>query len=884
MEWFNILMARLRALFRRESVLRDIDEELRVHVEMETETNIKRGMAPDEARDAAMKSFGNLSWNAERGYDIRGGGWLETLWQDLRYGVRMLMKQPGFTLIAVITLALGIGANTAIFSVVHAVLLQSLPYNDADRLVMVWEHNRQRGLRQNYVSPANFVEWREQNSVFTDIAAFADNRSILTGVGAPEEIVSQAATPNLFALLGAEAILGRTFTADDGKPGQPLVAVISFGLWHRRFSGDPGVIGRKVILNRADATVIGVMPPDFQWFIRQGSTLGQPPELWAPLIFNNETRASRGRFLRTVARLKPAATLHQAQAEMDTIAGRLEQTSEFNRGFGAEVIPLREQFTGDIRLALLALFGAVSFVLLIACANVANLQLARAATRASEVAIRSALGASRFSLARQLLTENILLALLGGAAGLLLAVRGIDLLVSLSPPDLLSLPVVKINLAVLGFTIGISLLTGIIFGLAPAWSASRVNPNELLKAGGGPRRGARRHRARRVFVAAEVALALVLLVGAGLLAQSYVRLRSVDPGFDPRNVLTLRVSLPGMKYPEDRQKVSFFKQAVEELKALPGVQAAGVVSHPPFAGMIPITFFKVEGGPALPVSQWPVTNVCVADAGFFSAMQIPLKRGRLFTEQEATEARHVVVINEAMARRHFQNEDPIGKRLTILMSPTPTPTEIIGVVGDAKTTGLDIEAGPMAYWPHPELAFPFMTLVVRAQGDAAGLIAASRIVISALDNEQPVADERTMESLLANSISRARFNTLLLSLFAAVATALAAVGVYGVMAFAVAARTQEIGIRMALGAQMRDVLRLVIGQGMAWVLIGVGTGLIAALALTQLLKQLLFNISATDPITFALVAMLLIGIALLACYLPARRATKVDPLVALKNE
>jgi putative ABC transport system permease protein len=809
---------------------------------------------------------------------------MQTLWQDLRYGARMLLKKPGFTLIAVITLALGIGANTAIFSVVHAVLLQSLPYNDADRLVMVWENHRQRGLRQGYASPANFVEWREQNSVFTDIAAFADNRSILTGSGAPEEIVSQAATSNLFALLGAEAILGRTFTADDGKPGQPSVAVISFGLWHRRFGGDPGVIGRKLTLNRVDVTLIGVMPPDFQWFIKQGSSIGRPPELWEPLVFNDELRESRGRFLRTVARLKPGATLRQAQAEMDTIAGRLEQTSEFNRGAGAEVIPLREQFTGDIRLALLALFGAVGFVLLIACANVANLQLARAAARASEVAVRSALGASRFSLARQLLTENILLALLGGAAGLLLAWWGVDLLVSLSPPDMLSLPGVKINLAVLGFTLGVSLLTGIIFGLAPAWSASRVNPNELLKAGGGVGRGSRRHRARGIFVAAEVALALVLLVGAGLLARSYVRLRSVDPGFDPRNVLTLRVSLPGMKYPEDRQRVSFFKQAAERLKVLPGAHAAGAVSHLPFSGINPVTFFKVEGGPALPVSQWPLTSVCVADAGFFSAMQIPLKRGRLFTEQEATEARHVVVINEAMARRHFQNEDPIGKRLTILMSPTPTPTEIIGVVGDAKTTGLDIEAGPMAYWPHPELAYPYMTLVIRAQGDAAGLTAAARNVISALDNEQPVADERTMESLLANSIARARFNTLLLALFAIVATALAAVGVYGVMAFAVAARTQEIGIRMALGARMLDVLRLVIGQGMAWVLIGVGTGLIASLALTRLLKKLLFNVSATDPITFALVALLLTGVALLACWIPARRAAKVDPSVALRME
>jgi putative ABC transport system permease protein len=809
---------------------------------------------------------------------------MQTLWQDLRYGARLLLKKPGFTLIAVITLALGIGANTAIFSVVHAVLLQPLPYNDADRLVMLWESHRQRGVRQIYVSPANFVEWREQNSVFTDIAAFADDRSILTGAGAPEEIVSQSATPNLFALLGAEAILGRTFTADDGMPGRPSVAVISFGLWRRRFGGDPGVIGRKLILNRADVTVIGVMPPDFQWFIKQGSTIGRPPELWGPLVFDYDPRESRGRFLRTVARLKPGATLRQAQAEMDTISGRLEPTSEFNRGFSAEVIPLREQFTGDIRLALLALFGAVGFVLLIACANVANLQLARAAARASEVAVRSALGANRFSLARQLLTENILLALLGGAVGLLLAVWGIDALVSLSPPELLSLPGVKINLAVLGFTLGVALLTGTLFGLAPAWSASRANTIELLKAGGGAGRGSRRHRARGVFVAAEVALALVLLVGAGLLARSYVRLRSVDPGFDPRNVLTLRVSLPGMKYPEDRQRVSFFKQAVGELKALPGVHAAGAVSHLPFAGITPGTFFKIEGGPALPVSQWPITSVCVADAGFFSAMQIPLKRGRLFTEQEATEARHVVVINEAMARRHFQNEDPIGKRLTILMSDTPTPTEIIGVVGDAKTTGLDIEAGPMAYWPHPELAYQYMTLVIRAQGDAAGLTAAARNVISALDNEQPAADERTMERLLANSIARARFNTLLLALFAIVATALAAVGVYGVMAFAVAARTQEIGIRMALGARMRDVLRLVIGQGMAWVLIGVGTGLIAALALTRLLKKLLFNVSATDPITFALVALLLTAVALLACWIPARRAAKVDPMVALRVE
>jgi putative ABC transport system permease protein len=811
------------------------------------------------------------------------------LWQDLRLGARSLFKQPMFTIVAAITLALGVGANTAIFSVVHAVLLQSLPYRDADRLVSVWEHSRKSGNAQNVINMGNFFDWKEQNSVFEDMAAFFDMTSNLTSGGDPEEIPTQIATTNLFNILGVNPILGRTFSPDEGKPGQPRVVVLSFGLWQRRFGGDPKIIGRKLSLNISDtneATVIGVMPADFKWHVKAGSITRRMAEMWTQWRVGEDTRRRQGRYASAVARLKPGVTFEQAQVEMNAIGGRLErQYNEFNANWGVNLVPLRTQFSGEIRLALLVLLGAVGMVLLIACANVANLLLARSAARQREVAVRAALGAGRGRIIRQLLTESLLLAGLGGLAGLTLAWWGTDFLISLSPPDLLNLSQVKISAAVLGFTLVISLLTGVIFGLAPAFEATRLNLSESLKEGGKSVGGGMpAQRLRGVLVVLEVALALVLLVGAGLLIRSFARLQGVDPGFNEQNMLTMQVSLPGRKYDNDQKRISFFRQAVEQMQALPGVESVGAVNFLPFAAPHAGTGVEIEGRPKLPPGQELSTGVMVSDMNYFHTMQIPLKRGRLFTDQEATEMRHVVVINEAFAREHFPNEDPLGKRVTIDMKDDNRPCEIIGVVGDSKHMNLDAEVKPMSYWPHPELAYSGMTFVIRTRGDAASLTSAARGVIRALDPEQPVGDARTMEDLIGTSVARARFNTLLLTIFATVALLLAGIGIYGVMAYSVAQRTNEIGIRMALGARTTDVLRLVVRRGMTLALVGVAMGVAASFALTWMMKTLLFDVSVIDPLTFASIPLLLVFVALLACLIPARRAAKVDPMVALRCE
>jgi putative ABC transport system permease protein len=811
---------------------------------------------------------------------------METFWQDLRYGARMLVKSPVFTIVAVIALALGIGASTAIFSVVNAVLLRALPYQEAERLVAVWEYNRVRDRHQNSISAANFLDWQEQNSVFDDLAGYTDGNINLVDEGEPEQITVQYATSNLFSVLGVQPIQGRAFLPDDGKPDQPKIVILSHGLWQRRFASDPGIIGRKLQMNGTETEVVGVLPANFKWFIKNGSLVGKPAEAWMPFYLGEDFRVRRGRFMAAVARLKPNVTLAQAQTEMDIIGARLEeQYKGFNSGWGVEVIALREQLTGDVKPALLILFGAVGFVLLIACANVANLLLSRAASRQKEIALRSALGAGRWRIVRQLLTESLLLALLGGTLGLVLALWGTEALVSLSPPQILDLREVTINPAVLVFSLAVSLLTGVIFGLVPAFEASRLNLTEALKEGGKNLGGSRRsNRLRGAFVVAEVALSLVLLIGAGLLLQSFFRLQKVDPGFHSQNLLTMNLQLPQSRYREDRQRIDFFKRAVEQLQALPGVESAGAVSFLPFARPTAGTRFSIEGQPKPEAGQEPTTSVCVTDANYFDTLKIPLRRGRIYNQAEATEMRHVVLINEALARRYFPDEDPIGKRLTINMKNENSPTEIIGIVGDAKQESLEAEVRPTVYWPHPELAYNFMTLVVRTQNDAAGIAPAAREIIRGLDNQQPIAEMRTMESLLATSMARARFNTLLLGIFALVALILAGIGIYGVMSYTVSQRTHEIGIRLALGAKAADVLRFVVGQGMRLAGLGLCLGLVAAFALTRLMKTLLFEVSATDLTTFVVISLFLAVVALLACLLPARRATRTDPMIALRYE
>ncbi len=811
---------------------------------------------------------------------------MSTVLQDVRYALRMFLKSPGFALVALVALALGIGANTAIFSVVNAVMLRALPYSNADRLVVLWEHNRQGNNRHNVLSPANFMQWREDAKSFEEMAAFYDARLNLTGEGDPEEIPTQVTSANLFRLLGNEAAIGRTFTDEDAEPGKDNVTVISHGLWQRRFGGAHDVVGKTLTLNGESITILGVMPEDFRWFIKENSLVGKPAELWLPIKFDERYRNSSGRFISAAARLKDGVSVEQAQAELSGIAARLErERPQRNTGWGATVVPVREQFAGEIKTALLVLLGAVAFVLLIACANVANLMLARATARQKEIAIRAAMGAGRLRVARQLLTESVLLALAGGALGLLLALWGVDALVALSPPNLIGSEGVGISLPVLGFTFAVSLLTGVVFGLAPALEASRFNLNDSLKESGKSNSGSSRgRRVRNVFVVAQVALALVLLVGAGLMIRSFSRLQSVDPGFDPQGLLTMRVQLPGAKYKENTQRVAFFREAVERLRSLPGVRAAGVVSYLPFASLGARTDFAVEGRPEALPGQEPGTDVRVTDENYFAAMNIPVLRGRTFTTQEATEDRKVVVINEAMARKYFPNEDPIGKRLIVQMKAEPEPTEIIGIVRDAKYDKLEGETYPMVYWTHPQLAYTTMTLVVRTAGNPTALAAAAQREIQAIDKDQPIADVRTMEAWVDESVSRARFGTMLLAVFAGVALVLAAVGIYGVMSYSVTQRTHEIGIRIALGAQTKDVLRLVVGQGMTLIVIGVVVGLAAAYALTRVMSSMLYSVSATDPTTFVGISALLAFIALLACYIPARRATRVDPMVALRYE
>ena len=810
---------------------------------------------------------------------------MDNLIKDIRFGLRMLLKTPVITIVAIVALTLGIGANTAIFSVVNAVLLRSFPYSQPEELVLVWEKRQGGRTDQNVINLANFSDWKEQNQVFSDMAVFFDRSFNLTSDGEPEEIPTQMATTNLFSVLGTNPILGRTFTAGDGGAGQQSVLIISYGLWQRRFGGDMGIIGRQVTFNNQPATIIGVMPASFGWHIQRGTQASKPADVWIPFQITNELRTRRGRFASSVARMKPGVTIEQAKREMEMIGSRLaQQYPDFNATWGVNVVPLRTQFTGEIRTPLLIVLGAVGLVLLIACANVANLLLARASARQKEIAVRAGLGASRWRIARQLLTESVLLSLIGGTLGVLVAWWGTKALVALSPPALIDLQRVRVSLPVLGFTLGLSLLTGIFFGLVPALVASRVDLQGSLKEGSrGLGGGVGSHRLRNVFVVTQVALALVLLISAGLLVKSFNRLQSVNPGFNADNLLTVRVSLPAAKYNTDQKRIDFFQQAIGQMKALPGVESVGAINTAPFTGGYSGTTVDVDGQ-VLPPEQELKTGVCVTDAHYFQTMQIPLTRGRLYTAQEATEMRHVVVVNEAFVRQNLGGRDPLGRRLTIHMKQENVPTEIIGVVADNKHLGLDAEVEPMSYWPHPELVYPGMTLMLRTTTEPGVVAGAARGVIRSLDPQQPIGEISTMENLLSVSVARARFSASLLGVFSIVALVMAAVGIYGVMSYSVLQRTHEIGVRMALGAQRLDVLKLVVKKGIILGAVGVVLGLAASFAATRLMKTLLFEITATDKATFAVVSVGLFLITLLACYVPARRATKVDPLKALRYE
>ena len=888
MKWFNLLRDRLRALRHREAVISDIDREMRSHVDLQTEVNMKAGMSPAEAREQALRSFGSLHRALDEAYEVKGGGWFETVMQDVRYGARMLAKHKAFTAIAVITLALGIGANTAIFSVVNELLLRPLPYRDADRIVTLWEVSPE-GRHQNTTSRQNFRAWKAQGSSFEHMAAFTDQRINLTGTGEPEELSVQFATTEFFKVLGVEPILGRTFLPEDNEPGKQDVAVLSYGFWQRRLGGQANVIGQQITLNGEQFTIIGVMPPSFQFHIKHRSGTGRPAELWSTLPMPVGPGANEiGRFLSVVAQLKPGVSPEQAGAELKTIEARLsEEIPQYNKNYTTEVLPLREQFFGNVRRPLWLMLGAVGFVLLIACANVANLLLSQATSREKEIALRAALGARRVRITRQLLTESLLLALVGSLFGLGFAWLGIKALIAISPRDLVSFQTVGLNVPVLLWTLGISLLTGVIFGLAPALHISRLNLNDSLKEGGKSEsaQASGSRRLRSALVVSEIALAVVLLASAGLLIKSFVRLQQVDRGFNTDNILTMVVRLPDAKYSKDPQIVGFFQQALEHIRSLPGVRSAGIINFLPlYGGLGSSTGFKIEGQPEAPPGQGPGCDVRAADAGYFPTMGIPLLRGRNFSDIEQKEARHVILINQALAQKYFPNEDPVGKRLDVAMFDQPFWAQIVGVVGNVRYDSLIEESPPAVYFPHPDLTYSFMTLVIRTDREPAALAPAVQREIRSLDPNQPISDLRTMNQVMSEWVARSRFNTLLLGLFAGLATLLSAVGIFGVMNYSVALRTRELGLRLAIGAQPRQVLLLVLRQGLLLTVIGVVLGLAAAFALTRLLSGLLFGVQAVDLSTFTTISLLLTIVSLLACYLPARRAMRIDPLRALRYE
>jgi len=877
MRWKQELSFIIRRLIHRRSAERELDEELQFHLEMEIEQNIEDGMSPEEARLAARRFFGSVALSKEDSRAMWGFGSLEILWQDLRYGSRMLLKNPVFTLIAVITLALGIGANTAIFSVVNAVLLRPLPYKEPDRLMMILEIKPPQ-FPESTVSPANFLDWKKQNTVFERLVAYRNVTFNLIGTGDPERLRGTSVTEGFMAMFGAQPQLGRGFLPEEDQPGRDNVVILSHRLWQRRFGGDPKILSQAITLDGQNYTVIGVMPATFSF----------GGDLWTPMAFTAQQAQNRGgRSLTAMGQLKQGVALDQARAEMSAIAGRLAaQYPGVNTGWNVKIIPLLEIAVRSVKDTLLVLLVAVAFVLLIACVNVANLLLARAAGRRIEIGIRAALGAGRGRIVRQLLTESALLALISGAAGLLLAKLGMDLLLKLAPQSLPRMSGVSLDSRALAFTAAITLLTGVIFGLVPALQASKPNLNETLKdAGRGSAGGGRRQLMRSALVVLEVASALVLLVGAGLMIKSFWRLQNVDPGFNPDNALTVSVSLPRMKYPEENQQAAFYQQLVEKAGTLPGVQAAGATSLLPLGGSEYNLGFGIQGRPTHPPVEVQSVNFYSVSAGYFKAMGIPLRRGRLFTERDTRDSLHVAIVNETMAKKVFPDEDPIGKRIAFNPgNKNPDWFEIVGIVGDVKHSGIGRGTTLQTYEPYTQQTFSYMTLIVRAEGDPASLTAAIRSEVLKLDKEQPVSDVRTLDQIYSASIAQWRFSALLLGVFAAVALALAAVGVYGVLSYAVTRRTHEIGIRVALGAARRDVLKLVVGRGMLLTLLGVAAGLSAAFALTRLMSTLLFEVKPTDPMTFSLITLLLGAVALLACWIPARRAAKVDPLTALKHD
>ncbi|HEV2418079.1 MAG TPA: ABC transporter permease [Terriglobia bacterium] len=868
-------------LLRRKRVEREMEEELRSHLQIRADDLERCGLSRAEAERQARVEFGGYQRYKEECREALGTRFLGELYADVRYGLRQLRRSPGFTSVAIITLALGIGATMAIFSVVNGVLLRPLPYPQSDRLVSVQQVGPGTG---NPASYPNFFDWRTQNHVFSSMASYHDRQFTLTGGAESLHIQAETVSAGLFGLLKVKPFVGRDFERQDDQLGANVV-ILSHAFWRERFHSDRSVVGRTVVLNNKGFTVIGVMPAGFQ-FPPAGHT-----DLWTSMAVDRESGSNimTGRSydtLSVIARLRPSVSLVRAKVDMDLIARRLaDKYPQSNaRQTTVRIVPELDRIVGSVRLPMLIILGVVLGVLLIACANVANLALARNVTRGREIALRSALGAHRARLCRQLLSESLLLALLGGAAGTIVAAWGAQVLVHIAPEDLPRVQRIGMDWRVLAFALALSLLTGVLFGTLPALLSSKTSLTGALKeAGPASSDGVSHGRLRGGLVMVEIALALVLLAGAGLLIASYLRLSQVDPGFEPHNLLSLKLDLPSPPY-NDAAQANFINQLVPRLQKLPGVRSVAADWTLPFSGEIDSAGVDFEGRTFAP-GYTPSIRVDGITPGYFRTMGIPLLQGRTFTNRDTASSLPVVIVNEALARKYYPNESVIGKQIRPSISATSaTPwREIVGVVGNTKLGGLAENFQPEYYLPFAQ--FPiFSTIVLRTQVEPLRLVPAVRTVITSMDENVPVYDVSTMGNYLASSVARSRFSTLLLGLFGGLALVLAAIGIYGVVSYSVSQRTHELGIRMALGAQKTDVLRMVIINGIKMALVGVGIGIVGALGLARFLSSLLYGVKSTDPLTFVIVSVLLTSVALLACYIPARRAAKVDPMVALRHE
>jgi putative ABC transport system permease protein len=857
----------------------DVAEELRQHLDDQYRELRAAGASHDDALRAMSDDV-----NAVR--SRRSGLRPELLAADVRYALRTLRRNPGFAIVVLLTLALGIGANAAIFSVVDAVLLQPLPYHDADRLMVIWGDLKRPGLNDIPTSAGEYVDYRDRSHAFEQVAAYDTVGFNLTGGGEPERVEGAVVTTTLFALLGGAAQIGRTFVAAEDQPGRDDVVVLSHSLWTRRFSANPAIVGQTIPVDGRPTQVVGVMPAAFQFPDRS-------IEIWKPFLLDAEALSDNNRGSHgytALARLKAGVSRQQAQADLNavTAAFKAEHPGNYRNGFGAWLRPLREEVVGDTGRPLVMLLGAVAVVLLIACANVANLLLARAASRRKEIALRTALGASRGRLVRQLMTESVLVSAIGGLIGLGLAAWGVDLLVASAPDSIPRIQEVGVDARVAGFTALVSLATGLVFGLAPALRASRAPLNDALKEGGRAGGGGVHGFAGRALVVSEVALSLVLLIAAGLLIHSFTRLQDVAPGFDSSRLLTLRLSLPESRYTTFHKGQSFFDEFFAGLRRSPGVRGVAATNALPFSGLGGSRTFHVEGREEKRPEDQPEEQLRIVTDGYFSAMGIPIVAGREFTERDSLTQPRVAVVNDALARKHWPHESPIGKRVSFSTNE-PHWYEIVGVAGNIKHRALEAADRPELYVPYRQPLFAGWTVrpmyvMVRTSADPVSTAAMVRHEVARLDRDQPISDVRTMDERIGRSLSSRRFSMVLLALFAGLALTLAAVGIYGIVAYSVTERTHEIGVRVALGAQRRDVMAMVVGQGMAMTVAGTAIGVAASAALARLMSSLLFGVSTVDPVTFVAIPLLLIAVALAACYVPARRATRVDPLQTLRSE